>query len=553
MNRILGASLTVLLLCSCSMVHTDWEKAKMADTVSAYKVFLSKHPHSDFSGIAAQNIKEINELSALNDLFHRVAAKVEIPITLPPDLSDGVSCRSDMRSKVLESLHTICVQGFKSPDKGFTVLNGIIGSDQSLRHLCSFVFERGTEDYKNIPALWMLAAKAQDTNTKAIELLKRGLECNPKCCDLMLELAFRHLSSGRPQSALDCCNDIMKEPSAANHQKGMALIIRGHVAYLSGDAEMCERSYQEALRLEPELSEVVDTFSVSDIIFIVSEIADEAAREATIEVYEPVGDIDLDSDYRPTGFIETGPPRLVDIRWDENKYSRLLCEKLKKEFGQRGQSTRELLDILRKGRPPERSSISKEYDAVVNLLKKYMIDDAEEIVQGLGTESNEPLMDSYQQDHRLARLLVKRHLEDNARAVGGQAIESEEVGPLLDEYYEQLCRRFHMVRVTANMPAVVRVHARLLQNPKQPREQCWILNRQIREELVPEEKSIVLARYDGGEVTLEDWFLALCNIDPDKRPKDLDTVEGVDRILNMATKTKILAAEARLLGIDDGR
>jgi hypothetical protein len=78
----------------------------------------------------------------------------------------------------------------------------------------------------------------------------------------------------------------------------------------------------------------------------------------------------------------------------------------------------------------------------------------------------------------------------------------------------------------------------------------WIQNSQVSNELTPQEKNIVLAAYDKGKVTLEDWLVALCEIVPPGRPKDLHTTKGVEQLLDRVLRIPIFVAEAESLGLD---
>ena len=61
---------------------------------------------------------------------------------------------------------------------------------------------------------------------------------------------------------------------------------------------------------------------------------------------------------------------------------------------------------------------------------------------------------------------------------------------------------------------------------------------------------MLLATFDGGKITLEDWFIALCQFSPPRRPKDLNTVQGVKRLLDSSLSMPILLAEAEARGLD---
>jgi hypothetical protein len=79
---------------------------------------------------------------------------------------------------------------------------------------------------------------------------------------------------------------------------------------------------------------------------------------------------------------------------------------------------------------------------------------------------------------------------------------------------------------------VARIHRQLLERAQQQPERNWILLKQIREEISPEEKSIILVSHRKGQLTVLDWFMALHDIRPPDRPHDLNTVEGVERFLD---------------------
>jgi DNA-binding transcriptional regulator YdaS (Cro superfamily) len=121
---------------------------------------------------------------------------------------------------------------------------------------------------------------------------------------------------------------------------------------------------------------------------------------------------------------------------------------------------------------------------------------------------------------------------------------------LLEQFYKQLFAKFHFKQVRESFAKVSEVHERLMNSPAKPRREGWILNSQVRDELTKEEKGIVLATYDGGEVTLRDWFEALCEIVPPRRPSDLNTMEGVERLLDRPLRSAMVVAEAKSRGYD---
>lgn len=123
---------------------------------------------------------------------------------------------------------------------------------------------------------------------------------------------------------------------------------------------------------------------------------------------------------------------------------------------------------------------------------------------------------------------------------------------VLDQFYAKLVEKFHLQKVQGNLAQAAQAHERLLRRPAKPRAatEYWILNRQVQEEISEEEKNLVLATYDGGKYTLKDWFLLICNIAPPRRPEDLSTPAGVEKLLDRALRLPILVAEAKARGYD---
>ncbi|MHC4619196.1 MAG: hypothetical protein ACYTEQ_15740 [Planctomycetota bacterium] len=137
---------------------------------------------------------------------------------------------------------------------------------------------------------------------------------------------------------------------------------------------------------------------------------------------------------------------------------------------------------------------------------------------------------------------------DRARARA--MVEREKAGRMVEQFYNDLRERRNVKIMRGTFPRVAEIHNRLLYSPQKERRGHWIMNSQIKEELTPEEKSMVLATFDNGQITLADWFQSLNEMSPPSRPKDLGTVEGVERLLNRAMRTPIFLAEARSRGLD---
>ncbi|MHC4495144.1 MAG: peptidylprolyl isomerase [Planctomycetota bacterium] len=121
---------------------------------------------------------------------------------------------------------------------------------------------------------------------------------------------------------------------------------------------------------------------------------------------------------------------------------------------------------------------------------------------------------------------------------------------LLSQYYAQIYKKLNVRKLSENFPKVTVTHKRLLHQPKKARTATWIRNAQVKEELTPEEKNIVLAEYNGGKITLKNWFTTLCDIVPPRRPRNMDDHKVVDQLLEAALQTPLLVTEATSLGLD---
>ncbi len=200
------------------------------------------------------------------------------------------------------------------------------------------------------------------------------------------------------------------------------------------------------------------------------------------------------------------------------------------------------------------------------IAEKAMITEARK--QGyLKDETLDALIKRYK-DKRLANLLLQKQLApkltvteseiqqkmkadpklDRARAEA--MLKNTKARSLFDQYYKQIYQKFHVKKLSNNLLKAVQIHQRLLYSPKKPRNVPFIRTYQVKDELTPEEKNIVLAEYDNGKVTLKDWFDTLCNMAPPGRPRDLNTPKGIEQLLERTLQMPLLVSEARSLGLD---
>ena len=145
----------------------------------------------------------------------------------------------------------------------------------------------------------------------------------------------------------------------------------------------------------------------------------------------------------------------------------------------------------------------------------------------------------------------KMQADPKLNEAGAKAmIERAKTNTMLDQYYRQIYGKSHVSKLKQNFPIVIQIHDRLLRNPKQSRNVGFIRTSQIKDELTEVEKNIVLAQYNNGKITLKDWFESLCDIAPPRRPRDLNTPQGVDNLLERALRMPLLVSEAKSLGLD---
>ncbi len=216
----------------------------------------------------------------------------------------------------------------------------------------------------------------------------------------------------------------------------------------------------------------------------------------------------------------------------------------------------------------DNSGEAEPVDAKTALMKmiaeKAMVIDARE-QKYMEREAVQAQVDRFKQAG-LIRLVLQRYLQGKVEVTDSEIDERVKANPklkrsrakaliekvkankLIDEYYDDLCKKLHVQKVSDNFPKAAEIHQRLLLLLEEPREAGFIHVSQVRRELTPEEKSLVLATFDQGKVTLEDWFGILCEMSPPSRPGDLHTPEGVERLLNRALRNPVFLAEARLIG-----
>jgi hypothetical protein len=137
---------------------------------------------------------------------------------------------------------------------------------------------------------------------------------------------------------------------------------------------------------------------------------------------------------------------------------------------------------------------------------------------------------------------------DHAKAE--QIAKRAKVDTMMTQYYADLYKKSDVKKTEENFAKAAEIYKRLLLRPKVKRDVAFVRNSQINDELSDTEKNMTMATFKGGKVTLEDWFIALGEIPPRSRPRDLHTTQEIDKLLERALRTPILVAEAARQGLD---
>jgi hypothetical protein len=175
------------------------------------------------------------------------------------------------------------------------------------------------------------------------------------------------------------------------------------------------------------------------------------------------------------------------------------------------------------------------------------------------------------QETKLVGLLCEKHIEANESKIAptkeeikqklmadpnitperaAQAIRRVKGIRLLNQYYAEIYKKSNVRRLKQNFPKLIEIYKRLLTQPKKARKVNFIRTWQVRDELTQSEKDMILVEFNGGKVTLYDWFNTLCDIVPPRRPRDLNTIAGAERLLDRSLSRPLLVAQAKSLGLD---
>jgi len=153
----------------------------------------------------------------------------------------------------------------------------------------------------------------------------------------------------------------------------------------------------------------------------------------------------------------------------------------------------------------------------------------------------------------VTREQVQRRLKENPRLDTARArtmLQNEKTSVFIDAFYRKLVKELNLRKPDENLIKAVAVYQRLFDNSTSP-VMRFVTRKQMQNDLTPDEKQLELAVYEGGKVTLEQWFETLNKYSPPNRPKDLNTPAGFERFLdNAILKKSVIIAAARASGYD---
>jgi hypothetical protein len=132
------------------------------------------------------------------------------------------------------------------------------------------------------------------------------------------------------------------------------------------------------------------------------------------------------------------------------------------------------------------------------------------------------------------------------------ALMVEKANETINKHYEEIYTKLQVKKLSENYPAVLQAFKKLNETAQKRQTEKYILIEQVIEELTTQEKNTPLLTYDGGSITLQDWFLGLCEIPPPNRPNFTEKPELVEALLEKieSEQAPLFISEAKSLGLD---
>jgi hypothetical protein len=152
-----------------------------------------------------------------------------------------------------------------------------------------------------------------------------------------------------------------------------------------------------------------------------------------------------------------------------------------------------------------------------------------------------------------AEIAKKMQEEKGLDQAGAKAkLSVDKANEIMNQHYQQLYSKLNVKKLTENYPAVLQAYKRLNDTAQKRQTEKYISLGQVSGELTAQEKNTPLLTFDGGSVTLEDWFVALCGIYPANRPNFTEKPELVEALLQkiVSEQLPLIVSEAKSLGLN---
>ena len=132
-----------------------------------------------------------------------------------------------------------------------------------------------------------------------------------------------------------------------------------------------------------------------------------------------------------------------------------------------------------------------------------------------------------------------------------QAAQNDLIRANIQKLITGLTKRMNVKKHEANMTLAAALYEKMLHRPtvKRSKNMPWVLKEQMLKELTPEQAGLKLAEFDGGAFTLIDFMKVIHGMVPVKRPKDLVTAKGVEKVVDGSLGAALIETHIRSLGL----
>ncbi|TFG46685.1 MAG: hypothetical protein E4H40_07190, partial [Candidatus Brocadiia bacterium] len=204
------------------------------------------------------------------------------------------------------------------------------------------------------------------------------------------------------------------------------------------------------------------------------------------------------------------------------------------------------------------------------VLRELLAENATIIKGREANELNHPYI-KYQiekySNETLAELLVQKYLQENlvvsdqeienkmksdpnfTRESANHIIMSQKSRELPEQYWQHLLEKAKPQKIKENYATAVKANYTMIAEGMEKDKRSWLQEKQVAD-LPQTIKDTPLVTFDKGTVTIQDFFMTLCNFSPPKRPANLNSYKAFDEMLDTAVRLPIYAAEAKKLGLD---